>query len=152
GSLTIPVAAVTGITENLPGARKLVVQGFPVTSSSTLTLYDLLLMPLGEWAADGINPWAVGVSAPGSTMSLGGEDILDIDSRELQHSTITAVKRNSGGFIECIYQVVSGGPGLLQAGKTQRLFFLPMIRSTGTNFPWLSFPSMAGKILIDKVQ
>jgi len=152
GSLTIPVAAVTGITENLPDALKLVVQGFPVTSSITLTLYDLILIPLDEWAADVINPSAVGVSAPDSTMSLGVEDILDIDSRELQHSTITAVKRNSGGFIECIYQVVSGGPGILQAGKTQRLFFLPMIRSTGTNFPWLSFPSMAGKILIDKVQ
>lgn len=144
GQLAISTQQVSSQVGSLPDEMKIVVQGYCNALSKPLTLYDVVLIPIDEWAADARVPELVTTGSP----EIDVNDYLDIDSITNPKVSISAFNRNPAGLIISRYQNVSNGPVIFQKNKDQRLWFLNL---TYENY-WRGYPEVVGSVQIFKQQ
>ncbi len=111
------------------GAIKFEIEVVTTTVDQEIYFYDLILMPVDEWATDAVDE--SGLAA--RTGAVGNGDLLDIDSVTYPRAVDQAILRQvSDGRIIGYFQNRQPGPVLLQANRDQRLWFLALMYETGT--------------------
>jgi hypothetical protein len=144
GQLAISTQQISSSVGSLPDEMKIVVQGYCTALSKPLTLYDLILIPIDEWAIDARIPELAATGSP----EIDVNDYLDIDSISNPKVAISAYNRNPAGQIISRYQNVSNGPVIFQKNKDQRLWFANL---TYENY-WRGYPETIGSVQIFKQQ
>jgi hypothetical protein len=144
GRIDVPNTSVAGLAENLGDELRLVLQVYHTAGSITTRVYDLILVPVDEWAVDTTIPALNTTDAS----EVNGESYLDIDSVSSPKEPLVAYNRTLAGLIKVRYQAIAGGPAMLQAGARQRLWFLAALY----NGQWASYPEMVGAVQIEGVQ
>lgn len=142
--LMITNKQVASMVGNLSDQLQLVVQGYNTSTSKQLVLYDLILIPVDEWAIDAIVPEIVTTSTP----HIQTHNYLDIDSIGNPKISIAAANRNPNGLIVSQYQASNNGPVILQKNADQRFWFFNM---TYESF-WKANPEIAGSVQVFKQQ
>lgn len=87
-------------------------------ASATYIPYEVILMPVDEWAGEFFNP---NTENPGS-FEYG--DLLTVDSLTRPKDDIRSLIYNSSGAVEGLYQVATTGPLLLNPNSEQKFWFL----------------------------
>ena len=131
---------IGGVSDQL----QIAIQGYCTSTLKPLTLYDLILIPVDEWALDAIVPEIVTVASPQVALY----NSLDIDSIGNPKVSISVSNRNPNGLIVSQFQAINNGPAILQKAVDQKFWFLGM---TYENF-WKSNPEILGSVQIDKQQ
>jgi hypothetical protein len=144
GHIAIPTTQIAYQAGNLGDELKLVVQGLCNATSKPLTLYDLVLIPIDEWAVDAIVPDLASVGAP----EVVTNNYVDIDSISNPKVAIAALNRNPAGQIISRYQTVNNGPVILQKNRDQRIWFLNLAYEDY----WKSYPETIGSVQVYKQQ
>lgn len=144
GQISIPTLQLAQPLQNIGDQLSLSVQGYNTATGIGLVLYDLILIPYNEWAADVIAP----EYGSGATTEVKGSYYMDIDSVSNPRTAITALNRNSADQIVSRYQVINNGPAIMQKEADQRLWFLAMAYSTY----WYGYPEIAASIQVFKQQ
>jgi hypothetical protein len=144
GQLAISTQQISSSVGSLPDEMKIVVQGYCTAVSKPLTLYDLILIPIDEWAIDARIPELTATGSP----EIDVNDYLDVDSISNPKVAISAYNRNPAGQIISRYQNVSNGPVIFQKNKDQRLWFANL---TYENY-WRGYPETIGSVQIFKQQ
>lgn len=135
---------VSSLAGTLSDQLQLVIQGYCDTLSRPITLYDLILIPVDEWALDALVPETSSVGTP----EISVNNYLDIDSIANPKVNISVANRNSAGLIVAQYQAINNGPVILQKNATQRYWFLGM---TYESF-WKANPEIIESIQVFKQQ
>jgi hypothetical protein len=125
GRVSIP-SIVGGAVANVTNFR-LIVSG---TGAIAVRFYDLILIPVDEWAADCLDTINSSFSRIGNR-GLTDSKYLDIDAITDTKRPAYLVKLNSSDEFTAIYLGITGGPTVLQANSRQRLWFF-----------WTRFPSL----------
>lgn len=144
GEVTIPTAQISRLGNSLGDQLKLTVQGYCTTTGSGIVLYDVVLIPVDEWAADSLSP----EPAISDVAKIKGGAILDVDSITNPKASLIATNRTGGDLIVARYQAINNGPAMLQVGVKQRFWFLAM---SYENF-WRASPEVTGSVQVFKQQ
>jgi len=146
GTFIIPT--VLARTRNVGDLRLSVQVGATDAGPIVTRLYDLILMPIDEWAGDFNN-----LSATTYLPVIGDGAYLEAGSITIPKRTITAYHYDANGAVQDVYLPISSGEAILQANKDQRLWFLEWTRTSVSN-PALgdSEPCIALKISLYKAQ
>lgn len=144
GQISISTRQVACQVGSLSDQLQLVVQGYCTSTLKELILYDLILMPIDEWAVDSRIPDLITSGSP----QIVNHNYIDIDSVSNPKTQISAFHRNSAGLIVSRYQVVNNGPVILQKKKDQRFWFFNLEYA---NY-WRAYPEVIGSVQIYKQQ
>lgn len=144
GQITVPATSMIQFRQNIGDILQISLEGYCTTASVAVKIYDLILIPTDEWACDAITP----DPEAGSPSSLEEGYSLDLDSENNPKASLICWGRNSSDLITSMYRTVSNGPAIVQAGKTQRLWFLPMAYENH----WQSKPGITGVVKITRQQ
>lgn len=120
GRIDLPVTDLFKTTE-LPDEFTVTVQISSAAGTSLeVNLYDLILVPVDEWAGDFID------SALEDDSGVGNGYRLDADSTTYPKRRIRSLVRGIDPveFIKASYQPITPGPAILQANADQRLWFV----------------------------
>jgi hypothetical protein len=120
GRIDLPVTDLFMSTE-LPDEFVITIQiSSAAATNLEVNLYDLVFIPVDEWAGDFID------SALEDDSGVGQGYFLDIDSLSYPKRRIRSLVRSADGseFIRAAYQPITPGPAILQANADQRLWFL----------------------------
>ena len=100
-----------------------------LSGTGDLYIYDVILMPVDEWAGDFID------LVNDANSVIANQSLLDVDSISHPKRFLRSLARKIGNAIYAIYQGITNGPNLLQANKDQRLWFLTArhFAATGTH-------------------
>lgn len=96
----------------------------------TITLYDIILMPVDEWAGEFVDTFLQAVTTGDPYVAAGGfaasAQYLDIDSiRTHKHGfTRSCIRSVVTDYRRTRWQAVTPGPAVLQSEVRQRLWFL----------------------------
>lgn len=142
--LTISSRQITSLTGNLSDQLQIAIQGYNTSTLKPLTIYDLILIPVDEWALDAIVPETLTVGNP----EIVAHNYLDIDSIGNPKAGLSVANRNANGLVVSQYQAINNGPVILQKNVDQRYWFLNM---TYENF-WKSNPEILGSVQVFKQQ
>lgn len=147
GLIAIPSAQLSQFQNNLGDQVSLSVQGYATSTGVALALYDLILIPVDEWAIDSQLPEL----ALGTNAEVVNGNYLDIDSiSNLRASPVMGLNRTNSDLVRSIYQTITNGPAILQAEARQRLWFLVMKFNSGPY--WKATPHIAGSVQVFKQQ
>jgi hypothetical protein len=119
-------------------------QGKASQTTSAMTFYDIVLIPVDEWAIDA----KAAELATSNASKVVGNQFLDIDSISNPKGLISALNRNAASQIVSQFQAINNGPAILQTGQQQRMWFLAM----NWNTYWTGAPEIAGSVQIFKKQ
>lgn len=144
GPIAIPTTQAAYQTGLLSDQLTLAIQGYCTAVSKPLTLYDLVLIPVDEWAVDAIVPELVSTGTP----QIINNNYLDVDSITNPKISISAMNRNAAGHVVSRYQTINNGPVILQKNTNQRLWFMSM----SWEAYWRSFPDVIGSVQVFKQQ
>lgn len=144
GEVTIPTAQVSRLGNNLGDLLNLTVQGYCTVTGSGIVLYDVVLIPVDEWAVDSVSP----EPSTSDVAKVKGGSVLDIDSITNPKASLITTNRTSSDLIVARYQAINNGPAMLQVGVKQRMWFLAM---SYENF-WRASPEVTGSVQIFKQQ
>lgn len=144
GQLAISTREIACMGGSLSDQMQIVVQGYTTATARQLYLYDVVLMPIDEWAIDAYIPDLTPVGTP----QIANQNFLDVDSITNPKIAISALNRNPAGLIVSKYQAVNNGPMILQANKDQRLWFMVL----HWNDYWASYPEAPGSVQVYKQQ
>lgn len=140
GQLTIPLSAYLKATE-LGDTLTIAVQGNTSSTTPDCNMYDLVLMPVDEWAADLTD----GENSAASALSNGY--YLDVDSVSFPKRQLrNAVKATGTSYTKAIWQQVANGPAILQANARQRLWLLSMRTASAGSTDWRSEPDVVHRV------
>lgn len=120
GRVDLPSSDLFRITE-IPDQLNIVVQIANANGTDlVVNLYDVVLIPIDEWAGDFID------SALENDSGVGNGRLLDIDSVTYPKRRIRSLVRTADAseFITASYQPITPGPAILQSNADQRLWFL----------------------------
>lgn len=150
GRIAIPTADVISVRDNIGDSLTITIQGYSTNSTDDVYLYDLILMPVDEWAADSIIP---SEDISNLDMDIENDEYLDIDSVTNPKRNIASYLRTTSDLMESVYRTIANGPVILQVNQDQRFWFLAMalFNSGGVN-RWAARPTIQGRVLVDKVQ
>lgn len=111
----------------------------------SVLFYDLILIPMDEWAADLTDV----VNDADSTIEEGR--LLDIDSLVNPKAFLRALSRDvSTNEVTGNYLAVKNGPAMLHQASQQRLWCLAMRSDGAGSSRWLSEGAIASKIQINR--
>jgi len=144
GQISVPTTQVSQVSGNLGDLLKLTIQGKTSATGIALYLYDLVLIPTDEWAADVRSPEL----SEADTAKVKGGNLLDLDSITNPKVSLSAFNRNTANQIISHYQAVNNGPAIMQHGGDQRYWFLA---ASYENY-WRSSPEIAGSVQLFKQQ
>lgn len=145
GQLAISTRQAASLAGSMADEMKIVIQGYCTNTSRPLTLYDLILIPIDEWAIDARIPDLEATGSP----EIDVNDFLDIDSISNPKIAISAYNRSPAGLIISRYQNINNGPVILQKNKAQRLWFL---NASYENGYWKAYPETIGTVQVYKQQ
>jgi hypothetical protein len=152
GQVRIPASGLLSSTD-LGDNTRIIVQASAASGTPNLEIYDLVLIPVDEWAGDFSD------SVNSNDSIIGRDDsypkMLDVDSLTQFKNRLSALIRtaDSNEFVVAVYPDVSNGAAALQANARQRLWFLSAQTSaTGTSFDWISKPWTAHSLQVCKNQ
>lgn len=148
GRIAIPVSSTFAIGRNIADTLTLTVQGYCTTQSVTARLYDLILIPVDEWAGEARLP-----DTSDATLSnkVEGGDVLEYDSIGNPKHGLDIYHRQPSALIQTLYRQIANGPALLQANVRQRLWFVGM-RYQYSSGGWTADPANAGAVQVAKQQ
>lgn len=152
GEITLPVSSSFKSTD-LADTTEIRIQASAASGTPDLYLYDLILIPVDEWSADVVDFANESDSDVGR--SNGIAKLLDIDSVTDPRIDIKGLVRTADAseFITSEYNVICGGPAILQSNADQRLWFFAMQTSaTGLSYSWISPPEIAHTVQVFKNQ
>lgn len=142
GQLTIPLSAYLKATE-LGDTLTIAVQGNTSSTTPDCNMYDLVLIPVDEWAADLTD----GENSAASALASGY--YLDVDSVSFPKRQLrNAVKATGTDYTKAIWQQVANGPAILQANARQRLWLLSMRTASAGSTDWRSEPDVVHRVQI----
>jgi len=97
-------------------------------SAVDLDIFDLILLPVNEWAGDFSDPLDNDMLGDRSGTGVPGSGALDIDSIDNPKVYLRSPLHSFNDLDEVrgIWQHKANGPAILQNGVTQRLWFLAM--------------------------
>lgn len=144
GQIAISTRQTAFQAGSLSDQLKLVVQGYNTSTLKPLTLYDLILIPIDEWAVDSRIPDLITSGTP----QIATHSYMDLDSITNPKVSISAMNRNSAGLIVSRYQTINNGPVIFQKNKDQRLWFFNMDYA---NY-WRGYPELIGSVQVYKQQ
>jgi hypothetical protein len=140
GQLTIPLSAYLKATE-LGDTLTLAIQGNTSSATPDANLYDLVLIPVDEWAADLTD----GENSAASALSSGF--YLDVDSVSFPKRQLrNAVKATGTNYTKAIWQQIANGPAILQANARQRLWLLSLRTASAGSSDWRSEPDVVHRV------
>lgn len=140
GQLTIPLSAYLKATE-LGDTLTIAVQGNTSSTTPDCNMYDLVLIPVDEWAADLTD----GENSASSALASGY--YLDVDSVSFPKRQLrNAVKATGTDYTKAIWQQVANGPAILQANARQRLWLLSMRTASAGSTDWRSEPDVVHRV------
>lgn len=146
GEITLPVSGTFKSTD-LGDITEIRIQASAASGTPDLYLYDLILIPVDEWAVDAVDFANEADSDVGR--SNGIAKLLDVDSVTDPKVDIRTLVRITGtnGFITSEWNPITNGAAILQANTTQRLWFFAMQTSaTGLSYSWLAPPGIAHSV------
>lgn len=122
GRITLPVSSLLMGTE-LGDNTIINIQASAAGGTPDLYIYDLILLPVDEWAIDATDKALETDSEVGA--SGGFPKVMDIDSvTNFKRNIRALVRRFGSNLITSIYQPITNGEAILQANAPQRLHFL----------------------------
>lgn len=104
-------------------------------------LYDIILIPVDEWAIDAVDNSGGGGSDIGNINGVGR--YLEVDSTS-QLESISAIVKDTNNKITSIYTPVANGQAILRTSTSQRIWFLSA--RIGGSSEWISEPWVAHSI------
>jgi hypothetical protein len=140
GEITIPPTIMKDA--DIGDQSDLVIQIWSSAGAISVNLYDLFLCPIDEWSGDFIDTNLL------TTSSVDQGYLLDIDSITFPKSGADVWVRSNSDLIRARYQYNSADRAILQANRTQRLWWL-VYRYDSV---WSSEPWIAHSIQLFKVQ
>jgi hypothetical protein len=120
GLVEIPASDLFSENENAD-ATNILIQASSLSGTPNLYLYDIILIPIDEWAGDfGVTTLSM------NTNGVGAGKALKIDSLVNLHKNIrgVAVLQADTNYIYSIYRSITNGDAILQPNKRQKLWFL----------------------------
>lgn len=118
GQVAVPASGVLS-SDDLGDQSQLVVQVWSSVNALHVYLYDLVLIPVDEWAGDFVD------KTLNLESSVENGCLLDVDSLAYPKRDIRATNRNVGSdYVRSVYQPIVNGPAILQANADQKLHFL----------------------------
>ncbi|MHC4620117.1 MAG: WD40/YVTN/BNR-like repeat-containing protein [Planctomycetota bacterium] len=117
GRVTIPASGLLALDE-LGDQTDVVIQIWSSVAQLVVNLYDLVLIPVDEWAGDFVD------RALEADSGVQNNWLLDVDSVSFPKRKIRALVRDAADFVRSIYESVTPSPAILQANADQRLWFL----------------------------
>lgn len=146
GPIHLPSASLGAA--QLSDQMTITIQGYATATGNAAKLYDLILLPVDEWAGDFAHTNLTNANLPSGIY--GGEQ-LDVDSITNPKATLSVYNRAASGLIKAIYQPISNGQAFLQMGQQQRLWFLAS-QYDFSGSSWGALPAVAGTVRVNKVQ
>lgn len=138
GQVRIPTSSILNSDEI--GDENIIAVQMKNTSggSRTIYLYDLILIPVDEWALDSVDKANTSDSIIGRLNDI--PRLLDVDSlTSFKRDIRTLVKTTDiNGFVIANYNAITNGSAILQANANQRLWFLSA--KYGASDEWVSEP------------
>lgn len=119
-------------------------------AARTVRVYDVILIPVDEWAVDAIDRVNSNNSVIGRPNLIG--TFLDIDGLKHPKRSIRSVVRNVdfAEAMKSIYLPVSVSHPLLQANTSQRIWTLcPTTSATGSSYVWIAYPWTAHGVKLE---
>lgn len=120
----------------------IIIQIWSSAGAISVHLYDLFLCPIDEWSGDLIDTNLL------TTSSVDQGYLLDLDAITYPKSGADVWVRSASDLIRSRYQYNSSDPAILQANRTQRLWWLAYRYDSG----WSSEPWICHSIQLHKVQ
>jgi hypothetical protein len=120
GRISLPVTDLFKSSE-LPDQFTITIQISSASGTNlNVNLYDLILIPVDEWAGDFVD------NALEDDSGVGNGYRLDVDSLSYPKRRIRSLIRSADDseFIKASYQPITPGPAILQANADQKLWFL----------------------------
>lgn len=130
--------------DTLTDTLQLILQASAASGTPNLDIFDLILIPVDEWAGD----YSDGANVSGSEISQN--ESLEVNG--LEPLDIPAVVKDASGAIKSEYEP-SGNPLVLEPleNDTQRLWILQAQASTtGSSFSWIAKPEICSLVTIEK--
>jgi hypothetical protein len=146
GSLHIPSATLAA--NHVSDELSITVEGYATATNVAAKLYDLILLPVDEWAGDFVHSNRTDSTLPSGVV---GNNVLDIDSITNSRTPLNAYNRLGSGLIKAIYQPIANGEAILQVGQRQRLWFVAAQYAFASN-SWGAMPTVTGTVRVNKVQ
>lgn len=114
-----------------------------------LYLYDLILIPVDEWAIDAVDIANSTASIIGRAGTNSNQLLLDIDSVSDPLLDIKSLVRQNTAqeMITSVYNPITGGEAMAQVGVTQRLWVLcAQTSATGSSYSWIAPPDISHSV------
>lgn len=121
------------------------IQGYSTSASADAYIYDLILLPVDEWAGDFID----GDLNYTSYMSNG--EYLEIDSITNPKVSLRNTLRSAGSRVKSIWEQKTNGPVQLRANKKQRLWILSQGLASTTP-TWNTPPELSHRVQMWSVE
>jgi hypothetical protein len=115
----VPVSGLLS-SNDLGDESEIAIQVWSSIAALTVKFYDLILIPVDEWAGDFVD------KALEDDSDVCGGYLLDVDSVTYPKRDIRALVRRAdvAGYVRSIYEANTPGPAILQSNQNQRLWFL----------------------------
>lgn len=145
GQITLPVSGSFKSTD-LGDSTSITIQASAASGTPNFNMYDLVLLPVDEWAGSFVDVTNTTMSEIGRSNNVS--KYLDIDSVTDQRTDIKSLIRTTDGdFITSEYRPEANGEMILQANADQRLWFFAMQTSaTGSSYSWLAPPEIVHSV------
>jgi hypothetical protein len=117
GQITFPVAGFLKTSE-LSDTFQIIIQAGSTSTTPDFYFYDIILIPVDEWALDAVD-------VVNTSLSVNGEDrFLDIDGLTPKTDIRTLVRYDNVDEVAVSeWNPITNGPPILQANARQRLWF-----------------------------
>lgn len=142
--IEIPVSGAIR-SDELPDTIEIRIQASAASGTPDLYLYDLILIPVDEWAIDAYDPTNSDGSIIGGAVQEKRRQ-LDIDSVSYPILDIRTLVREVTvtDLIVAEYNPITGGEAIAQNNRDQRYWILAARTSaTGSSYSWIAEPQIA---------
>jgi len=140
GNILIPPSSMMSGSDRVTINLRL--QGYG-NAATDFAIYDLILMPVDEWAGDFLDTSKSASVAVGSRGDAG--HYLDVDSITFPKEMIKSLVRDSGDQVRGAYQPIVASRAILQANAAQRLWFFAIKQTAAADF---ANPAIANTIQV----
>ena len=140
GNILIPPSSMMSGSDRVTINLRLQAYG---NAASNCSIYDLILIPVDEWAGDFLDTSKSTSTAVGSRGD--AEHYLDVDSITFPKEMIKSLVRDSTDQVRGAYQPIVASKAILQANAAQRLWFFAIEQTANADF---ANPAIANTIQV----
>lgn len=145
GQITLPVSGSFKSTD-LGDSTTIAIQASAASGTPNFNIYDLILLPVDEWAGSFVDVTNTSLSEIGKSNSVS--KYLDIDSvTDFRTDIKSLVRTTYGDYVTSEYRAEANGEMILQSNSDQKLWFFAMQTSaTGSSYSWLAPPEIVHSV------